>query len=48
MTKSLKKLKTLKDDLIVYPGHGAETSIGGREEKQPIFKELIAQITVSS
>jgi len=32
MEKSLKKLRSLRDDFIVYPGHGPMTTM--REEKQ--------------
>ena len=38
MNKSLDRLKKLSDDVLVYPGHGAETSIKFEKQYNPYFR----------
>ncbi len=38
MTESLKKLKLLKDETVVYPGHGEETTIAHEKENNPYMR----------
>ncbi len=38
MVKSLKKVMTLDDDLIVYPGHGPATTIGDERRANPFLQ----------
>jgi len=38
--ESLKKIIDLGDDLIVYPGHGFETTIGEEKETNPFLSEI--------
>ncbi len=35
---SLKKVMTLDDDLVVYPGHGPETTIGSERRTNPFLQ----------
>ncbi len=39
MQSIIKKLMKLNDDLIVYPGHGSETTIGFEKKNNPFIKE---------
>ena len=39
MLNSLKKLKKLNDDIIVYPGHEDETTIGDEKNNNPFLNE---------
>ena len=38
MNKSLDRLKKLSDDVLVYPGHGAETNIKFEKQYNPYFR----------
>ncbi|MCL4429712.1 MAG: MBL fold metallo-hydrolase, partial [Chloroflexi bacterium] len=38
MTRSLRKLETLPDALIVYPGHGETSMIGEEKRVNPFFE----------
>ncbi len=40
MEKSLKKLKSLDDNIVVYPGHDESTTIGREKIINPYFREL--------
>lgn len=40
LKKSLKKLYDLSDDLIVYPGHGPETTIGEEKKNNQYFNDI--------
>lgn len=37
MIKSIEKIKKYPDDILVYPGHGAETNLGREKRKNPYF-----------
>jgi glyoxylase-like metal-dependent hydrolase (beta-lactamase superfamily II) len=38
LVKSLQKVMELEDDLIVYPGHGPETTIGNERRTNPFLR----------
>ena len=38
MNKSLDRLKKLSDDVLIYPGHGAETNIKFEKQYNPYFR----------
>lgn len=40
LKKSLAKLYNMSDDLIVYPGHGPETTIGYEKRNNPYFNNI--------
>ena len=41
MQSIMKKLMVLDDDLVVYPGHGRETTIGFEKKNNPFIKDEI-------
>ena len=40
MRNSLKKLLSLNDDIVIYPGHGSQTTIGRERRSNPFLAEL--------
>ena len=37
MKKSIEKIKEYKDDIIIYPGHGEDTTLGYEKENNFYF-----------
>ena len=38
MLKSIKKIKVYSNDIVIYPGHGRETTLGREKEENIYFK----------
>ena len=38
MEKSIEKIKKYADDILIYPGHGAETNLGREKKENPYFR----------
>ena len=47
MKKSLTKILSLPDDVVVYPGHGPQTTIARERGKNPFLLEIIHQGTLT-
>lgn len=41
MIKSIDKIKMYPKDIVIYPGHGEETTLGYEINNNPYFKEIV-------